>query len=159
MLFAMTRSGVKVDEGLLTEENKSLEADIRQFAARAAQILKPGTQPIVAEALVAQSDWILLPLGRVARLLGTNSPYKFWLPDDGGAVEVGLLTIGAKSENAPLAKQLINEFISTDHALEVHRRLGPEWFTPHSIASHPLRPYSARKHYEDFRSISFRFRI
>jgi len=124
ILFAMTRSGVKVEEGLLNEENKGIENDIHQFAARAAQILKPDPTPIVAEALVAKTDWIMLPLARVARVLGVNSPYKFWLPEDGGAIEVGLLAIGAKSGRVPLAKKLINELISTEHALEAQRRLG-----------------------------------
>lgn len=124
ILFAMTRSGVKVEERLLAEESKSLETDIRQFAARAVQILNPDPTPIVAEALVAKTDWIMLPLGRVARLLGVNSPYRFWLPDDGGAVEVGLLAIGSKAGQPALAKELINKLISTEHALEVHRRLG-----------------------------------
>lgn len=124
LLFAMTRSGVKVEERLLDDQSKGLEEDIHSFVARAAQILKPDPAPIVAEALVAKTDWIMLPLGRVARLLGNNSPYRFWLPDDGGAVEVGLLTIGSKSEQVPLAKELINALLSTEHALEVHRRLG-----------------------------------
>lgn len=124
ILFAMTRSGVKVEERLLEEENKNLENDIHQFAARAAQILKPDPKPIVAEALMAKTDWIMLPLGRVARLLGERSPYNFWLPEDGGAVEVGLLTIGSKSEHVEQARALINALISTEHALETHRRLG-----------------------------------
>jgi spermidine/putrescine-binding protein len=124
ILFAMTRSGVKVEERLLEEESKSLENDIRQFADHAAKILKPDLAPIVAEALVAQTDWIMLPLGRVARLLGTNSPYSFWLPEDGGAVEVGLLVVGSKATQPALAKELINRLISTEHALEVHQRMG-----------------------------------
>lgn len=124
ILFAMTRSGVKVEERLLEEENKTLENDIRQFASRAVQILKPTPSPIVAEALMGKADWIMLPLGRVARLLGANSPYNFWLPEDGGAVEVGLLAVGAKSEKPELAKKLIDSLLSTEHALETHRRLG-----------------------------------
>jgi spermidine/putrescine transport system substrate-binding protein len=124
ILFAMSRSGVKVQEDLLEEGNKSLENDIHQFAARAAHILQPNPAPIVAEALVANTDWIMLPLGRVARLLGANSPYRFWLPEDGAAVEAGLLAIGSKADQPALAKELINELISTEHALEAHRRLG-----------------------------------
>lgn len=124
ILFAMTRSGVNVEDGLVGEQNKGLEEGIRQFAARAAQILTPDSTPIVAEALVSKTDWIMLPVGRVARLLGENSPYKFWLPDDGGTVEVALLATGSKSERPELARKLINELISTEHALEVHRRVG-----------------------------------
>jgi spermidine/putrescine-binding protein len=123
ILFAMTLSGVMVEERLLNEQSKTLESDIQQFAARAVQILTPDPAPIVAEALVAKTDWIMLPLGRVARLLGVNSPYRFWLPEDGGAVEVGLLVIGSKASQPALAKELINKLISTEHALEVHRRL------------------------------------
>jgi len=124
ILFAMTRSGVKVEERLMEEQSKGLEEDVRQFALRAAQILKPDLAPIAAEAVASKTDWIMLPLGRVARLLGENSPYRFWLPDDGGAVEVGLLAIGSKATQPVMAKKLIGALISTEHALEVHRRMG-----------------------------------
>lgn len=123
ILFAMTRSGVKVEERLLEEESKGLENDVHNFVSRAAQILKPDPAPFVAEAVVGKTDWIMMPLGRVARLLGDNSPYRFWLPDDGGAVEVGLLAIGSKAEQPKLAIELINSLLSTEHALEVHKRL------------------------------------
>jgi spermidine/putrescine-binding protein len=124
LLHVLTRSGVKVEEKLEQENSKNLEDEVRQFASHAAKILKPDPAPISAEAIMAYSDLILLPLGRVARLLGAGSPYRFWLPEDGGAVEVGLLAIGSKSENVKLAKALISELLSTEHALEVHRRLG-----------------------------------
>ncbi len=124
ILFAMTRSGVKVEERLMDEQSKGLEDDIHGFVSRAAQVLKPVPAPIVAEALVAKTDWIMLPLSRVAKVIGAGSPYRFWLPEDGGAVEVGLLTIGSKSEQPALAKELINALLSTEHALESHKRLG-----------------------------------
>ena len=124
VLFAITRSGVKVEERLLDEQSKGLDEDIREFAAQASAILKPDLAPVVAEALVAKSEWIMLPLGRVARLLGSNSPYRFWLPEDGASVEVGLLVVGAKAAQPELAKLLINELISTENALGVQQRLG-----------------------------------
>jgi spermidine/putrescine-binding protein len=62
-------------------------------------------------------------LALVARLIGENSPYHFWLPEDGGTIEVGVLAVGEKSQRAAEALELINELISTDHALEVHQRL------------------------------------
>lgn len=124
LLHSMTRSGVKVEERLeAEEESKGLEDDIRQFAGRAAEILKPNLTPVSAEALVSHADWVLLPLGRVARLLGDKSPYQFWLPDDGGAVEVGLLAVGSKAEQVELAKLLIGQLLSNEHALDVHKRL------------------------------------
>lgn len=124
LLHAMTRSGVKVEEGLMEEQSKGLDDELRRFIQRAASILKPDLAPVTAESIVSKADWIMLPLSRVARLLGENSPYRFWLPDDGGAVEVGLLAIGSKSEQPELAKKLIGELISTEHAMEVHRRMG-----------------------------------
>lgn len=125
VLFAMTKSGIKVEERLMEEQqSKGLENDIHSFAARAAQILAPDPAPVVAEAMIARADWILLPLARVARLLGGNSPYRFWLPEDGAAIDVGLLTIGSKSEQIEEAKDLINRLISTEHALEIHQRTG-----------------------------------
>ncbi len=124
LLNVMNRLGLKVDEKLQQEETKGIEGEIRQFALKANEVLSPELTPFSAEAMMANADWIMLPLARVARLLGENSPYRFWLPEDGGAIEVGLLAIGAKAQQPDLAKKLIGELISTEHALEVHRRLG-----------------------------------
>lgn len=123
MLYLMNNNGVNVSERLEREDDKTLEADIRSFIQAAIQILEPQTSPLSAEAIVSRADWIQLPLALVARLIGENSPYHFWLPEDGGTIEVGVLAVGEKSQRAAEALELINELISTDHALEVHQRL------------------------------------
>ncbi len=124
LLDVMSRLGINVEEKLESEQTKSLEDDIRRFTTQASEIFRPDTPDLTADALTAKSDWILLPLGRAARWLGDNAPYKFWLPEDGAAMEIGLLSIGARSEQVPLAKKLIDLLLSTEHAEDVHRRLG-----------------------------------
>lgn len=124
LLQAMGRVGVKIEERLQDQETRTLEADIKSFVKSAAEILTPNIAPVTAENMVARADWISLPLSRVARLIGENSPYQFWLPTDGGAIETGLLAIGSKAEYPELAEELINELISTELALHVHRQTG-----------------------------------
>lgn len=124
LLNMLGRVGVKVEEQLADEENRHLETDIRSFVHSAAQILKPDIGPVTAESMISHADWVSLPLSQVARLLGDNSPYHFWLPSDGGALEVGVLAMGEKAHYPELARELINQLISTDEALEVHRHLG-----------------------------------
>jgi spermidine/putrescine transport system permease protein len=124
LLNLMSRIGIDVDEGLEKENTKNIESEVHQFAHKASDILPPDFAVGSAEAMMSKADWILLPLAKVARLVGENSPYRFWLPEDGGSVEVGLLTIGSKSEQPELAKELIGQLISTEHSLEVQRRLG-----------------------------------
>jgi spermidine/putrescine-binding protein len=105
------------------DEKPAGDDDIRSFAKAAVEILKPGPSSISAEALIGKSDWIQLPLSRVARLLGEKSPYKFWLPQDGGVVEVGVFTVGSKAQQPDFAMKFINEAISTEEALAAHKRL------------------------------------
>lgn len=124
LLHVMNRLGMKVEENLERENVKGIESEIHQFASKASDILPPDFAVGSAEAMMSKADWILLPLAKVARLVGENSPYRFWLPEDGGAVEVGLLAVGAKSTQPELAKKLIGQLISTEHVLEVQRRLG-----------------------------------
>ena len=69
-------------------------------------------------------DWILLPLAQVARLIGDSSPYRFWLPADGATVEVGLFTVGERSEHVEIAMDLINYLSGTEQALQLHKRMG-----------------------------------
>lgn len=99
------------------------DEDIRNFVRDASLILKPSGTSISAEALIAKGEWLQIPLARVARLLGKNSPYRFWLPEDGAALEVGVLTIGERAQQPELAMKLINQMISSDEALETHKRL------------------------------------
>lgn len=124
LLGVMKRLGVKLEEKLEFEERHPLDQDMKDFVNRAVTLVRPDGGPVSGEALTARSDFAELPLGRVARLLGKNSPYKFWLPADGGAIDVGVLAIGAKSDRPDLAKALINELLSTQHALALHHRLG-----------------------------------
>lgn len=124
VLDVLNLFGLKIEEGLQQEEVKSLEEKVRAFVKTASQILKPQSPHLSAEALIAKSDFIQLPLSRVARLVGENSPYQFWLPEDGGTIEVGLLAVGEKSVRPELARELINALISSEHALGVHKRLG-----------------------------------
>jgi spermidine/putrescine-binding protein len=123
ILYLMSTNGVDIAERLAQENDKTLESDIRSFIRAAFQILEPQTSPVSAEAVVAKADWIQLPLSLVSRLIGGDSPYQFWLPEDGGAIEVGVLAVGEKSTRKEEALALINELISTEHALEVHQRL------------------------------------
>ncbi|NJL25567.1 MAG: hypothetical protein HC902_10605 [Calothrix sp. SM1_5_4] len=123
ILNAMENSGVKIQDKLEQEETNGIEQEVKSFLKNVAQVLKPDTNPVTGEAVTAKADWILLPLARVARLLGENSPYKFWLPEDGSTMEVGLLAIGEKSSQPKLALALINELLSTEHAIQVNQRL------------------------------------
>ncbi len=124
VLHLLSRNGIKIEERLQDSETKSLENEIRKFIRSLVQIEKPSTTAISAEAITAKAEWIQLPLSQVSRLLGEPSPYQFWLPSDGGMVEVGLFAVGEHSERVPLALELINHLISTDQALEMHKRLG-----------------------------------
>ncbi|MGE4130076.1 MAG: hypothetical protein AB7F86_00475 [Bdellovibrionales bacterium] len=124
MIHLLSHNGVHIDERLNDAENKSLELDIQRFLKSLARVELPVTAEISAEAITSKVDWIQIPLAQVARLLGETSPYHFWLPSDGGAVSVGVFAIGELSENPELAARLINELISTESALEIHKRMG-----------------------------------
>lgn len=124
ILHLLSRLGVRIEERIQDKENRLMEREVRQFFNSTAQVLQPGTKTISAEALMARSDLSQLPVAQVARLLGEKSPYSFSLPTDGGMVDVGLLAIGEKAGRPELARQLIDHLISTEHAHEVHQRLG-----------------------------------
>ncbi len=124
VLNLLARNGVKIEERLQDSENKTLETDIRKFIQSVAQIYPPSTAAISAEVITAKVDWIQIPLAHVARLVGEASPYRFWLPTDGGTVDVGLLAIGERSDRIDLAVDLINHLISSEQALELHKRVG-----------------------------------
>ncbi len=124
LLNAMKRFGVKIEEQLEQEENKGLDERVLEFSARAAKILRPQNTPLTAEAALGSSDILEVPLSHVAQLLEGDSPYTFWLPEDGGSMDVGILAIGARSEQPQLAKALINSLLSTENALQMHKRLG-----------------------------------
>lgn len=124
VLNMLSRSGIRIEERLQDSETKSLESDLRKFMQSVTQIYEPTSAAISGEAITAKVDWIQIPLSHVARLVGETSPYKFWLPTDGGTVDVGLYAVGAKSEQSEIALKLINFLISSDQALALHKRLG-----------------------------------
>lgn len=125
VLQTMNRMGLKVEERLQdsTQDSKLIDNEMRAFTKSIVHMVKPDLAPIAAEAMMAHADWVLLPLARVARLLGAESPYRFWLPEDGATFELGLFSVGAQSAQPELAMQLINELISTEEALATHQRL------------------------------------
>lgn len=125
VLQTMNRMGMNVEERLQedTRNPKSVDAEVRNFTKLIVQVLKPDLAPIAAETMMARADWVLLPLPRVARLLGAQSPYRFWLPEDGATFELGLFSVGAESTQPELSMKLINELISTEEALATHQRL------------------------------------
>ena len=128
VLQIMTRMGMNIEELLQEEENsrsrKSLDDEVKHFTKNAVHFLKPDPAPMSAESMMAKAEWIQLPLARVANLLGESSPYTFWLPEDGATLEVGVLAVGEKSTQPDLAMELINELISSEEAMETHKRLG-----------------------------------
>lgn len=100
-----------------------LASTFKKFSRGTIDFFKPQGAAISAEAMVNGVDWIQLPLSRVARLLGNDSPYHFWLPEEGAAIEVGVLGIGERATQPELAKALINELINTPHAIQTHTQL------------------------------------
>jgi spermidine/putrescine-binding protein len=115
---------VKVEERLEEEDSNGLQNDMKGFVKNVAQIWNPDLQAESPEELLDGAEWIQMPLARAVPYLSSESKYHFVLPEDGGAMELGLLAVGEKSLQPVLAGQLINELLSTDHAMEVHNRLG-----------------------------------
>jgi len=123
VLNLLARTGVKIEERLQDSETKTLEQDVRKFIQSVAQIYPPTSAAISAEAITSKVDWIQIPLSHVSRLIGEASPYRFWLPTDGGTVEVGLFAVGERSDKTEKSLELINHLISTDLALDLHKRI------------------------------------
>lgn len=124
LLHLMNSLHLNSGERLVAEQtSEGIGLAFQKFTKSTVRFLKPETTPIAAEAMIANADWIQLPLGRVARLLGRDSPYRFWLPEDGATVEVGVLAIGERSAQPELARVLINDLLATDEALKTHQQL------------------------------------
>lgn len=127
VLELMNRLGLNVEQRLQEEEtskaNKSLDEEIHRFTNKAVHFIKPSSEPLIAESILDKSDWVEVPLARVAHFLADNSEYGYWLPEDGATVELGVLAVGEKSTQADVALQLIDELLSTDEALAIHQRL------------------------------------
>ena len=124
LLHLMNSLHLNAEERLVEEQtSEGIGLAFKKFTKSSVRFLKPETTPIAAEAMTADVDWIQLPLGRVARLLGKDSPYRFWLPEDGATVDVGVLAIGERSAQPELARLLINELLATNEALNTHLQL------------------------------------
>lgn len=150
VLNLLARNGIKIEERLQDSETKTLETEIKKFIESAVQIYPPTASAISAEAVTAKVDWIQIPLSHVARLIGETSPYRFWLPTDGGTVDVGLFAVGERSERPELSMELINHLLSTEQALDLHKRLGTS--VVHTSLNHldsiaPLQKAEALRRY------------
>lgn len=128
LLHLLTASGIDIVGRLELEQDKNLEADIKQFIQSLGHGFTPKI-PVNMDSALAQTEWVQIPLAQVARYIdetsapASNSNYRFSLPSDGGFLEVGVLAVGERSEKPKQAMNLINEIISPEHALQVHRRL------------------------------------
>lgn len=150
VLNLLDRNGIRIEETLQDSEAKTKDNEVKKFIGSVAQFHPPTAAAISAEAVTSKVDWIQIPLSHVARLLGDTSPYRFWLPTDGGTVDVGLLAIGERSEKPELALELINHLISTEQALDLHKRLGTS--VVHTSLNHldsiaPLQKAEALRRY------------
>jgi spermidine/putrescine-binding protein len=127
VLELMNRLGLNVEQRLTEEEDskagKALDEEIKRFTKNTVHFIKPGLQPLDPSQILDKADWVEVPLARVASALATSDTYKFWLPQDGATVEVGVLAIGEKSQQSTLAMELINELLSNEEALALHSRV------------------------------------
>jgi spermidine/putrescine transport system substrate-binding protein len=124
LISLLNRSGIHIEESLENTDAKGLRNQVLQAANNNTKVLKPGAKTrLTPPEMLQRSERVFLPLGQVAKFLNEDSGYKFSLPKDGGILEVGLLAIGSKSDRPELALRLINDIISTAHALQIHKRM------------------------------------
>ncbi len=124
VLYLMNLTGLDIATRLNREDELNLDQDMRSFIQATNHMVRPLPIPETLDEVMAKADWAILPASHAARFTGAESKYEFLLPDDGGAVEIGVLAVGEKSARAEEALLLINELIAPEHALRVHRRLG-----------------------------------
>jgi spermidine/putrescine transport system substrate-binding protein len=127
VLHQMSRLDLNAEERI--EEDQKTEAlglAFKKFTRGGIRFLKPDIAvPPTSDAVLGRAEWVQLPLSYIAPVLSSpDSPYHFWLPEDGATVEVGVLTIGERSTQPDLAQQLINELIDTPQAQQTHAQLG-----------------------------------
>jgi len=108
---------------LTTSAHAALPDEVARALNAVSRIILPNTAPISGESVAALAEWSQLPLGRVARLIGENSPYRFWIPEDGATLEVGVFAIGSKARDVKQSLQLIDALITKENALSMHQRL------------------------------------
>lgn len=123
VLHLMSLRGMRIEERLNMENDQSLENDIRSFIASAPSLITKETEIKDGLALVAAAPWTLIPVSQASRWTKDNNSLKFWLPEDGGVMEIGILAVGEKSLQADKALAIINELISLESALELHKKL------------------------------------
>jgi spermidine/putrescine-binding protein len=120
------RLGLDVEKRLSEEEDskagKALDEELKRFVKSSVHFIKPA-KDVDPASLLDHYEWVEMPLGRVAGLLAKDQSYGFWLPQDGAPVEMGVFAVGEKAAQPELAMKLINQLISSEEALGLHRRL------------------------------------
>lgn len=126
-LFIMGKLGLNIEQRMDEEPDrktgKTVDDDIRKMSQSGMRFLKPSLTEITDESALAGSDWVEVPVAHVARLLASQKDLHFWLPEDGAVMSLGVLAVGGKAAQPELALQLINDLVSSQHALEAHQRL------------------------------------
>jgi spermidine/putrescine-binding protein len=127
ILHIMSRLGLNIESRLEEEPDrhtgKTVDDDIRRLSQSAVHFIKPAVGEMAGEDEAGDNEWIQVPVARVARMMSADSDLHFWLPEDGAIMDLGVLSVGDKSTQPELAVQLINELVSTGHALEAYERL------------------------------------
>lgn len=151
VLQLFLHSGLRTEERLGDEDSKSLGADFRAFLKSTGQIWNPDLHAETAGEMLDGASWIQLPLARAQAYL--TPKYHFKLPTDGGAMELGLLAVGAKSEEPRLAQELINDLLEVSDLKALSQRLQVattlkselvakkdlnEWLRPEALRLFPL---------------------
>lgn len=114
--------GVNTAARLEQEQNKEFDDGLHSLLKSAARVLPPvATEKTEIDLASNRWDWAQLPLARVADQMSESR--HFVMSEDGGALEVGLLSVGDKAQNPELALRLINELIAPEHGLEAFRRV------------------------------------
>jgi spermidine/putrescine-binding protein len=127
VLELMNRQGLNVEQRLSDEDDskagKTLDEEMKRFAKGTVHFNK--SENLDPQSLLSgKATWNEVPLARVAAALAKDSSLSFWLPVDGATAELGVFAVGEKSAQPSLAMLLINELISSEEALALHRRLG-----------------------------------
>lgn len=148
-LFSLvTQVGVHIERREEQEDVKGLRDDMHSFVKSVTRFTSPQTQFNDPKDFLGGLEWTQAPLSMVAPWLKDPS-YRFALPVEGGAMEIGLLAIGEKSTQTATAVKLINSLLSDEVALDLHQRLhvGVIQSTLNNAATIPegLRPQALRQ--------------
>src|SRR6185312_4548537 len=114
---------MRLEESPERKTGKTVDDDLRQILKTTGHFLKPIDGEVDLDSIIGKNDWVQVPLPAVARSLAAKPAYHYWLPPDGAPMELGLFAIGSKAVQPELALELIDELISTPHALEAYRRM------------------------------------